>query len=146
MSQVEAYVHAGYKRNDSASARLFGNVRIKQRIAELTAPVLDRYAVTADNITREMALIAFHRAKDYRKFLASGNLDDVTSEESAAIKEVKTLVDTEGNSRIEVKFADKMQPLNILARIVGLTTDQNISMPVTFTIEWAQPKDAAKGS
>ena len=142
-SDVEAYriaFNCSQKTAESNATRLRDNAGVCARLAELRQPILDRYDITADNITREMALIGFHRAKDYAKFLSSGNLDDVTSEQSAAIKDVRTKVDEAGKSIVEVKFADKMAPLNSLARIIGLTTDTNVNMPVTFTVEFAQPK------
>ena len=139
-SQAEAYRLAGYKPDTGAASRLSANVSIQARIAELCKPVFDEYEVSNASVQREMALIGFHRPKSYKRFLASGNLDDVTSEQSAAIREVKTLVDAEGNSRIEVKFADKMPSLNSLARILGMMKDgPDVSIPVSFTVEFAAP-------
>ncbi len=53
-SQVAAYKAAGYKPNDSASARLCGNVRIKERLLELQVRVAEKAVVTAADIAAQL--------------------------------------------------------------------------------------------
>lgn len=53
-SQVAAYVKAGFKGHDSAAARLFGNVRIRERVAELQAAAAKKATVTAADIIRQL--------------------------------------------------------------------------------------------
>ena len=144
MKPIDAYRAAGFKGKAAAmsasASRLLNHAKVRARVAELSKPVFDEVEVTTQNVQREMALLAFRRTKTYSKFLASGDLNDVTSEQSAAIDAVKTITTPKGEKRIEVKFADKMQPLNSLARILGMLKDgPEVSMPVTFTVEFAQP-------
>jgi len=146
-SQVEAYRLAGYEcaqRSLEANAhRLMENDGVKKRIAELGKPIHDKYAVTNDRITRELALLGFARLKDYSKLMESGSLDDVTSEESAAISEllVETTVSGKGDDatptrRVKLKLSDKRQALVELGKLQGMFKDgADLNVPVTFIIE-----------
>lgn len=57
-TQIESYVKAGFKPNDSAAARLFGNVRIRERVADLQARVAKRTEITVAGITQKLLNIA----------------------------------------------------------------------------------------
>jgi phage terminase small subunit len=64
-SQVEAYALAGYKPHDSAAARLFGNVRIRDRVTELKERAAEKAEVTVADIVRQLDEDReFARAKD----------------------------------------------------------------------------------
>ena len=152
-TQPEAYVLAGYRPNDGAASRLAGNAKIRARVAEIRQPLLDRYAVTNERIIREMALSGFARMGDYKKLLATGDLDDITSDESAAITEITVDRVNYGRRRAKagddddvetvrtrIKLGNKHQSLASLAQIMGLTKEVNVTVPVSFTIEWAPPK------
>lgn len=158
-TQPEAYVLAGYKANDGAASRLAGKVKIRARVAEIRQPVLDRYAVTNDRIIREMALSGFARMGDYKKLLSTGDLDDITSDESAAITEItvdrvncgkkptkrRAKDDDEDDVetiRTRIKLGNKHQSLVSLAQIMGLTKEVNLTIPVSFTVEFAAPAKA----
>lgn len=54
MSQDEAYINAGFKKNDSNAARLNGNERIQERIAELLAKSAVKAVVTVHSIAQEL--------------------------------------------------------------------------------------------
>lgn len=157
--KAEAYRLAGYKPNDGGASRLAGNVKIKARLAEIRRPILDKYAVTNDRIVGELAMLAFSRTKDYRAILMSGDLNDVSSEDSAAIREItverrvigrgKGKKAKEGDdARLEfistkLRLADKHQPLATLARIQGMMKDgPDVNIPVSFTVEFAAPRKA----
>jgi phage terminase small subunit len=57
-TQVEAYEDAGYEPHDSAAARLFGNVRIAARVAEIQERAAIRTEVTVASITKRLLAIA----------------------------------------------------------------------------------------
>lgn len=57
-SQVEAYGLAGYSPHDSAAARLFGNVRVQARVAELQERAAVRTEITIASITERLLAIA----------------------------------------------------------------------------------------
>lgn len=51
-SQIAAYVDAGYKRDDGASARMA--VKVKERVAELLAEAAKETVVTVGDIARQL--------------------------------------------------------------------------------------------
>lgn len=53
-TQVVAYEAAGYKPNDSAAARLFGDVRIRERVDELKAKAAQRCEITIADLVTEL--------------------------------------------------------------------------------------------
>lgn len=53
-SQVAAYKAAGYKPDDGAAARLSGNVRIRERLAELQGRAAEKAIVTAADIAAQL--------------------------------------------------------------------------------------------
>lgn len=58
VSQVEAYAEAGYKPNDGHAARLAGNGRIADRVAEIQAKAAAKVEVTVASITTRLLKIA----------------------------------------------------------------------------------------
>ena len=148
LTQADAYREAGFKgsgRSMRANAgRLIADDSVSARVAALRAALFDNYAVTNDRILGEMALSAFARMKDYTALLACGDLDDVTSEESAAITEFtvdrvrRKGDDTVETVRTRLKLGDKHQSLVALAKIKGLMREvAPTPVAVTFTVEWA---------
>lgn len=53
-SQVDAYKTAGFKPHDSAAARLFGNVRVADRVSELKSRAAEKAVITAADIARQL--------------------------------------------------------------------------------------------
>jgi phage terminase small subunit len=53
-SQGEAYVAAGYRRDDGHAARLAGNGKIKARVKELLGKAAQRILVTIDTIAKQL--------------------------------------------------------------------------------------------
>jgi hypothetical protein len=53
-TQVAAYEQAGYIAHDGAAARLCGNVRIMERVAELKALAAEMCLVTVQSLTEEL--------------------------------------------------------------------------------------------
>ena len=159
LTQADAYREAGFKGNVPAmhanAARLITNDKIAARVAELREALFDRYEVTNDRIIREISLSGFARMKDYKALLLSGNLDDVTSEESAAVTEITVdRVEKRGGCRrkkgeepehqaevvrTRIKLGDKHQSLVTLAKIKGLMRDSDVPpVAVNFIVEWTK--------
>lgn len=57
-SQLEAYRTAGYKPDDGAAARLSGDVRIRERVAELLERAAVRAEISIASITSRLISIA----------------------------------------------------------------------------------------
>lgn len=57
-TQVEAYEKAGFKPHDSAAARLSGNVRVQERVAEIQGKAAKRTEISVASITERLLAIA----------------------------------------------------------------------------------------
>jgi hypothetical protein len=57
-SQVDAYGEAGYKPHDGAAARLCGNVRIQERVAEIQERAAIRAEITIAGLTESLMRLA----------------------------------------------------------------------------------------
>lgn len=108
---------------------------VKAAIAERYKRITDRFAITAENVTQEIALLAFARMGDYKQFGITADLDDLTSEQSAAIsemtvKEYKEGRGEEGRPVREFKFKlhDKGGALDKLAKIVGAYAPERLEL------------------
>jgi phage terminase small subunit len=77
LSAGQAYVAAGFSKNDSNAARLNRNEQVVSRVAELLAVAADRNGITIDRIISELAKIGF---ADIRRVVKWG--------ESVAVKRV----------------------------------------------------------
>jgi len=53
-TQLDAYVAAGYRPDDGAAARLSGNVRVRERVAELQRKAAERVEITVADIARQL--------------------------------------------------------------------------------------------
>ncbi len=65
-SASEAFIVAGYSKNDSNASRLNGNERVKARIEELLRAGAERAGITIDRVISELAKIGF---SDIRKMV-----------------------------------------------------------------------------
>jgi len=58
VSASEAYVNAGYKKNDGNAVRLKGNEKVGARLVELQERAAEKAGVTVENITERLLAIA----------------------------------------------------------------------------------------
>lgn len=100
-----AYKAAGYKARgpaaDTGASRLLKNAKVKAAIEAAQRPVADRLLVTVERIEREFARIAFAQARDAVSWSSRAGLslidsDDIDDDTHAAIKEVRTDVESIG--------------------------------------------------
>jgi phage terminase small subunit len=132
---TQAYAFAGYQPHDSAAARLFGNVRVRARLAHLqqlvAAKVVDLTAVTTADVLRELAKLGFSSMKDYVGKTEGGqfhvDLTNTAKDKWAAIQEVTTEVYTEGKSeearvvrRTRIKLHGKESALVSIGKHLGM--------------------------
>lgn len=57
-TQIEAYTTAGYRPDDGAANRLSGNVRIRERVAELLSRAAAKTELTVASLTERLLAIA----------------------------------------------------------------------------------------
>lgn len=112
---------------------------IQAAIAERYKRLSDRFEITAENVTREIALMAFARMGDYVRITDEGepfvDMSELTSEQMAAISEVTVEDFTEGRGpdarqirKVKFKLHDKGGALDKLAKIVGVYAPERLEL------------------
>lgn len=90
-SQIDAYVAAGYARNESHASRLARNGKVAARVEELQAAGAERAEIDIARVLTELAKIGFSNMLDYVQIVDGSPLVDlsrVTREQAAAIAQV----------------------------------------------------------
>jgi phage terminase small subunit len=137
---ARAYMAAGYKAKNAdvanaAAARLLGNVRVQERIAELQAERKKRVEIKADDVLRELLLIATSDIGQVLDFtrgdptLRPANEIPENARRALASVKVKRTVEGSGeNARnveiTEFRFWDKLGALDRLAKHLDLLKDR----------------------
>ncbi len=125
-----AYTAAGYEVTgnsaESAAARLFRNVQVKERYGELMAPAIEATEATVERVLKEMVRLAFY---DMTAILDSTNgriaMKDprgLPEDLRRAIVAIKP-VEVGEELHYECKFADKQKALDSLARYLQMFKD-----------------------
>lgn len=136
MTASEAYFEAYNSRHmgtvRAEASKLMAKPKIAKRIAELQAASADRVGQLGDNLIRETAAIAFSDLTQILQFSAEGlsitPSEQLPREVSAAISSIKATSRTrmgETVSKIEIRLHDKVKALDLLSRLLGLTSDWN---------------------
>ncbi len=135
---TQAALRAGYSEKTAYSQgqRLLKHVEIKAHLAKFAQKAADRYEVTAERVTRELALLGFSNVKD----LAGKSIDEIDRDAAASIKEMTTeAVQSKDGSvvlRTKYKTADKHSALKTLAQITGLLAQEGPPpQSVVFIVE-----------
>jgi phage terminase small subunit len=126
----EAAKRAGYRgknRNvfDSISTENLGKPAISRRISELKALRAERLKIEADDVLRELWNLGTYSATEYFTWDASGNVtlkasDKLTKEQAKRISTIKQTRGQDGRQTIEMKFFDKVRPLELVGQHIGL--------------------------
>ncbi|MHB9105771.1 MAG: terminase small subunit [Armatimonadota bacterium] len=132
---TQAAIRAGYspKTAREQAARLLSKVNIQDEIARRREKLSKKVEITAENVLRELALMAFSNMQDYitiKDGAAYVDLSRMTREQAAAIQEVNTEHYYEpGESKDEtpklvkkckLKLSDKKANLELLGKHLGL--------------------------
>jgi phage terminase small subunit len=133
---TKSAIRAGYtpRSAEVTASRLLSQDKIRARIAELQAARAERTEISADRVVTELAKLGFSNMLDYVRVDPHGDpvldLSDVTRDQAAAIREwtIETYMDGHGEEALQVKrvkfrLADKLGPLDKLARHLGLYND-----------------------
>lgn len=118
--------------NENAS-RLLRNSKVAARVTEADAKAAarleqaaDRFAVSKERISKELARLAFADARRFFKWDKGGvevkTSGDLSDDDAAAVIEVSQTVTDKGGT-IRVKVADKRQALMDLARLHGYVVE-----------------------
>lgn len=122
-----------------AAAIAIADGKTRQKLAK----VMDRYAVTQERITEEMAKIAFANVDDFASWdndgVAVKSSSDLTDATKAAISEVSETRNEKTGTTVKVKAYDKLAALTTLARTLGMMNEKvDVShkmVSVNFIIE-----------
>jgi phage terminase small subunit len=129
LNATAAYARAGYRsRGNSAevsACRLLRNAKVQEAIELKQKEVAKRCEVTAENIVRETAAVAF---SDIRKLFNSDGspkaiheIDDATASAISSIEVGQTITDGKVTARTcRIRFWDKNSALERLFRHMGL--------------------------
>lgn len=134
ISASEAYVQAGYKKNDGNASRLKGNEKVEARVAELVEAGAAKAEVDVERTLRELARVGF---SDLRNVFSGqgGILDpkDWDDDTAAAISSVEVVrrnsgeYDEDGNPIPEhvhkIKVWDKVSALEKIGKHLRMFTD-----------------------
>lgn len=135
-TQIEAYRAAGYKPNDSAAARLCGNVRITERVTELLQGAAMKTGITIERVLNELALLGFSNMADYMRSGPDGDpvldFSKLTRDQAAALTEVtvEDFKDGRGEDvrdvrRVKFKLADKRAALVDMGKHLGMFVEKH---------------------
>jgi phage terminase small subunit len=157
---TQAAIRAGYspKTAQEQSARLLSKVIIQEEIARLLKPIHNRLSITAENVLREAARIAFF---DIRKvFDDKGNLkniQDLDDDTAAALASVENeqLFEGRGDEREyvgdlkKIKTFDKKGMVETLMKYLKLLTERHEVVgadgkPLFRGMVIVRPNEAAK--
>ena len=131
---------AAQKRKPAIAAAIsIADGKTRQKLAK----VMDRYAVTQERITEEMAKIAFANVDDFVTWdndgVAVKSSADLTDATKAAISEVSETRNEKTGTTVKVKAYDKLAALQTLAKTLGMMTDKvDVShkmVSVSFVVE-----------
>lgn len=123
---TKAAIAAGFspKSAYSSGSRMTRKAEVREAIDTFTARLVEKLEISAENVLRELACIAFANSKDY--FNPNGSPKEIsalTREQAAAINSIKVNMTNEC-AVIEHKLHDKKASLELLGRHLKLFTDK----------------------
>jgi phage terminase small subunit len=144
LTAADAYVEAGYSRNDGNSSRLKGDERIAARVEEILAAAGTRVEITQARVLAELGKIGFSDIRRAVKWYSQANIaavddvegeiedgtirmavanqvelvssDEIDDDTAAAISEVSM----SDKGTIKVKFHDKRAALVDIGKHLGM--------------------------
>lgn len=125
LNATAAAKRAGYspKTASEQGARLLANVKVQEEIQKAIEKRQNRVEITQDRVLQELTSIAFAKGTDYASIISGvvmmNDTEELTEEQKAAIVSIK-----QTKEGVEVKLADKMRALELLAKHLGLLQAQ----------------------
>lgn len=122
LNATAAAQRAGYK-DPNIGRQLITKNNVSAAIQEAMDRRQSRVEITQDRVLRELAAIAFAKGTDYASIISGmvmvTDTGELTEEQKAAIVTIK-----QTKEGVEVKLADKLKALELLAKHLGLTEFQ----------------------
>lgn len=142
-NKTQAYIRAGYakKNAEQGAARLYSNVKVNTRIAELEKAYHDKLGITIERVLEEQAKIAFSSINNHIEIGPDGSVqvksfEDMTPEAIACIKKIKEKRVIKGSAKggkeddlvlecnFEFELHDKVGTLRDIAKALGMYTEK----------------------
>lgn len=126
----EAYVLAGFRKNDSNASRLNRNERVQHRVRELLQASARRTEASVAAVLQELVNVAF---LDIR--LAFDENDQILPfrEWPESLASAVASIDKGAKGNVKIRFVPKLGAINMLARNLGMFdksgTGQNRALP-----------------
>ena len=137
---TRAAVDSGYSEKNAqkiGSQLIVKSRAVQDRIAELSAPILEKLEISAERVLDEVAACAFGRADKVFRWGPGGvliiDMDQVPEEQRAAVAEVSQTF-SESSSTVRLKMHDKLSALKLLGQYLKLWGDNKIEV----TMPWAK--------
>lgn len=139
---TRAAIDAGYsdKQASTAAYELLRKPRVKAAVRRVIDARKARYALTADNLRREVARVAFSNLQDF--YAPDGRLLSPQELPVDAAKALQSIEDgttsglrgRKGQKRtrelvVKVKLHDKVSALDLLARLLGIAKGDDLTVP-----------------
>lgn len=131
-SAIDAYVAAGFKRNNGNAGRLYHKPEVQARVAEMKQEAAEKAGITVQRVLEELGRVGF---SDIRKlFDENGRLrrvEDLDEETAAFVSSVKVVTrrvqggdEGEVEHVAEIKQWDKLSALEKIGKHLGMFTDK----------------------
>ncbi len=152
LNGTQAAIRAGYsaKTANEQAAQILVKLSIQNKLKELMDARSERLEITADQVLREFAKIAFSNVQDFTDS-SNGvvNVNGVDVDKSAAIQSIEVIKKTFGeeNKReiifTKLKLYDKLRALDSIAKHIGFFEKDNEQLRKTDEIDYSKLSDAA---
>lgn len=138
-------IRAGYSEKSAhvQANRMLKNDKVKTYIAKHKAERIEKLDITAENVLKEIANVAFFDIRnifDGNYLKQVSDLDDKTARAVSSVKSRIEKTDGENFAEvIEVKSNDKLKALDMLSKHLGLYENDNKQKETSKTIEAKEP-------
>lgn len=123
----------------SSGSRLLGIAKVSEEIKRLRKERSERCTVEADDIIKELKLLAFSDMEDYVEFGPTGvtlkEISELPPEMSRAIAKVSHHLGAEGAGIVEFKLHDKRPALVDIGKHIGMFPNKHeLELPQGLTV------------
>lgn len=125
LNATQAAIRAGYSKKSAGvvANEILMKPYIQAEIQKLMEKRSERIQVKADDVVKELALMAFSRLNNYLSWDGSGismkDSDDLTDDQIACVVEIQETL-TDKSSNLKFKLGDKLKSLELLGRHLGM--------------------------
>lgn len=130
LNAAEAAKRAGYKGKtphdySNQGAKNMSKVVIARRLTELKAARAHELKIEAQDVLRELWNLARYSQKEFVSWDNRGSItfktsDELSDEQAKRISSIKQTRSKDGNMTIEMKFFDKIRPLELCGQHIGM--------------------------